>query len=103
LKFKLDIEASPQSQNASLLSSTSAAKEGTNKKRKGRVIVQASEVIKQVIGTKEEAFHSPQRYFSPPPPPELEEVPSTTKTAAKKGKKIHFSSSSQYQGQETFQ
>jgi hypothetical protein len=91
--FKLDIEATPQSQKASPLSSTSAAKEGTSKKRKGRVLVQDSEVIKEVTGTEEEACHSPQRDFSPPPPPELEEVPSTTKTTTKKGKKLHFSSS----------
>jgi hypothetical protein len=49
--FKLDIAATPQSQNASPLSSTSAAKAGTRKKRKGRAPVQVSEVIKQVIGT----------------------------------------------------
>jgi hypothetical protein len=49
--FKLDIAATPQSQNASPLSSTSVAKAGTRKKRNGRAPVQVSEVIKQVIGT----------------------------------------------------
>jgi hypothetical protein len=91
--FKLDIATTPQSQKESPLSSTSATKEGTSKKRKGRVHVQDSYIIKEVIGTEEEACHSPQRDFSPPPPPELEEVPSTTKTTTKKGKKLHFSSS----------
>jgi hypothetical protein len=91
--FKLDVAATPQSQNASPLSSTSVAKAGTNKKRKGRFPVQVSEVIKQVPGTEEEVCHSPQRDFSPPPPPELKEVPSTTKIAAKKEKNLHFSSS----------
>ena len=91
--FKFDIAATPQSQIEIPLPSTSAAKASTRKKRKGRVLVQVSEVIKEVTGTEEEAFHSPQRDFSPPPPPELEEVPSTTKSVAKKGKKLHFSSS----------
>jgi hypothetical protein len=91
--FKLDIASTPQSQNASPLSPTSVVKAGTSRKRKGRAPVQVSEVIKQVTGTEEEACHSPQRDFSPPPPPGLEEVPSSTKTAAKKGKKLHFPSS----------
>jgi hypothetical protein len=91
--FKLDIAATPQSQKARPLSSISAAKAGTRKKRKGRVPVQDPEVIKKVTGTEEEACHSPQRYFSPPPPPELEEAPSSTRPTAKKGKKLHFSSS----------
>jgi hypothetical protein len=38
--FKLDIAATPQSQKASPLPSTSATKSGTSKKRKGRVLVQ---------------------------------------------------------------
>jgi hypothetical protein len=63
--FKLDIASTPQSQNASPLSPTSAAKAGTNRKRKGRVPFQVSEVIKEVIGTEEEACHSPHRDFSP--------------------------------------
>jgi hypothetical protein len=91
--FKFDIAATPQSQIASPLPSTSAAKAGTSKKRKGRVHVQDQEVIKEVTGTEEEACHSPQRDFSPPPPPELEEAPSSTKPTTKKGKKLHFSSS----------
>jgi hypothetical protein len=91
--FKLDIVATPQSQNASTLSSTNVAKAGTSKKRKGKFLIQVSEVIKEVTGTGEEACLSPQRDFSPPPPPDLEEVPSTTKIAEKKGKKLHFSSS----------
>jgi hypothetical protein len=40
--FKLDIATTPQSQKAIPLSSTSVAKAGTNKKRKGRVPVQDS-------------------------------------------------------------
>jgi hypothetical protein len=40
--FKLDVEAIPQSQNASPLSSTRAAKVGTSKKRKEKVHVQVS-------------------------------------------------------------
>jgi hypothetical protein len=70
--FKLDIAATPQSQKEIPLSSTNATKAGTSKKRKGGVYVQDSEVIKEVTGTEEEAFHSPQRDFSPPTPPELE-------------------------------
>jgi hypothetical protein len=50
--------------------------------------------MKQVIEIEEEAWHSPQRDFSSPPPPDLEGVYSTTKTIAKNGKNIHFSSSS---------
>jgi hypothetical protein len=91
--MKLDIAATPQSQIASPLPSTSAAKAGTSKKRKSRVLVQDQEAIKEVARTKEEAYHSPQRDLSPPPPPELEEAPSSTKTTTKKGKKLHFSSS----------
>jgi hypothetical protein len=91
--FKLDLASTPQSQNASPLSPTSVVKVGTNRKRKGRAPVQALEVNKQVPGVEEEAFPSPQRYFSPPPPPGLEEVPSSTKTTSKKGNKLHFPSS----------
>jgi hypothetical protein len=91
--MKLDIAATPQSQIASPLPSTSAAKAGTSKKRKSRVLVQDQEAIKEVARTEEEAYHSPQRDLSPPPPPELEEAPSSTKTTTKKGKKLHFSSS----------
>jgi hypothetical protein len=50
-------------------------------------------MIKEVTGTEEESFHSPQRHFSPYPPPELEESPSYTKPTTKKGKRLHFSSS----------
>jgi hypothetical protein len=56
--FKLDIAATPQSQKASPLSSTNAAKSCTSKKRKGRVPVQVLEVIKEVRII-EEACHSP--------------------------------------------
>jgi hypothetical protein len=74
--FKVDIAANPQSQIAIPSPSTSVAKAGTNKKRKGKVHVQYSKAINQ-------AYCSPQRELSPPPPPELEEIPSTTKTIAK--------------------
>jgi hypothetical protein len=90
--FKFDIAASPQSRIESPLPSTSAAKAGTRKKRKGRVLVQYQEFIKEVARTEEEACHSPQRDLLPPPPPELEEAPSSTKPTTKKGKKLHFSS-----------
>jgi hypothetical protein len=91
--FKLDLASTPQSQNASPLSPTSAIKAGSSRKRKGRAPVQVSEVSKQVTGAEEEACPSPQRYFSPPPPPGLEEVPSSTKATSKKGKKLLFPSS----------
>jgi hypothetical protein len=76
----LDLESTPQSQNARLLSPTSVVKVGTSRKRKGKSPVQVSEVIKQVTGAEEEACPSPQRNFSPLPPLGLEEVPSSTKT-----------------------
>jgi len=46
--FKLDVESTPQSQNARLISSTNAAKAGTNKKINGRVHVNVSKLIKKV-------------------------------------------------------
>jgi hypothetical protein len=92
-QFKLNITTTPQPHKAIPLASTSAAKVSTSKKRKGRVHVQVSEVIKEVTGTEEEACHSSQRYFSPPSPLELEEVPYNTKNIEEKGKKIHFASS----------
>jgi hypothetical protein len=57
--FKFDIEATPQSQIARPLPSTSVSKEGSSKKRKRRFHVQDQEAIKRVAGTEEEACHSP--------------------------------------------
>jgi hypothetical protein len=90
--MKLDIASTPQSKMQSPLSSTSDAPAGTSKKRKGKSITQDKEVIKEFEETEREAYHSPQRDFSPPPALELEEVPSSTKATTKKGRKFHFSS-----------
>jgi hypothetical protein len=92
--MKLDIASTPQSKMQSPFPSTSDAPAGTSKKRKSKSITQDQEVIKEVEETEREAYHSPQRDFSPPPAPELEEVPSSTKATTKKGRKLHFSSPS---------
>jgi hypothetical protein len=57
--FNLNIASTTQSQNASPLSSTSAVKAGTSRKRKGRAPIQVSKVIKQVTGIEEEGCPSP--------------------------------------------
>jgi hypothetical protein len=44
--FKMDLVSTPQSQIAGPLSPTSATKVGTNRKRKGRALVQVSEISK---------------------------------------------------------
>jgi hypothetical protein len=87
------MEATPQSQITSPLPSTNAAPTGDSKKRKSKAHVQDKESIKEVPRTKEEAYHSPQRDLSPTPAPKLDEVSSSTKSIAKKGRKLHFSSS----------
>jgi hypothetical protein len=91
--FKLDLAPTPQSQKASPLSPTSSTKAETNRKRKGRALVQVAEISKHVTEAEEEVCPSPHRYFSPPLPPGLEEVPSSTKATSKKGKKLLFPSS----------
>jgi len=58
--FKLDLASTPQSQNASPLSSTIVVKLGTSRKIKGRAPVQVSYVSKQVTGAEEESFPSPR-------------------------------------------
>jgi hypothetical protein len=90
--MNVDIALTPQSKMQSPLPYTSDAPEGTRKKRKNKGIAQDKEVIKEIEETKREAYHSPQRYFSPPPSPKLEEVPSSTKATKNKGRKLHFSS-----------
>jgi hypothetical protein len=92
--MKLDIALTPQSKMQSPLPSTSVAPAGTSRKRKRKSPTQDQEVIKEIEETEREAYHSPQRDFSPPPAPELEEVPSSTKATTKKGRKFHFSSPS---------
>jgi hypothetical protein len=91
--FKLNLASTPQSQIAGPLSPTSATKAGTIRKRKGRALVQVSEINKQVMEVEEEFCPSPHRDFSPPPPPSLEEMPSSTKVTYKKGNKILIPSS----------
>jgi hypothetical protein len=92
--MNLDIASTPRSKMKIPLPSTSDARAGTSKKRKRKAISQDKEVIKEVEETKREAYHSPQRDFSPPPTPELEEVLSSTKATTNKGRKLHFSSPS---------
>jgi hypothetical protein len=90
--MKLDIASTPQSKMQIPFPSTSDAPAGTSMKRKSKSIAQYKEVITEVEETEREAYHSPQRDFSPPPAIELEEVPSSTKPTTKKGRKLHFSS-----------
>jgi hypothetical protein len=76
------------------LPSTSVAPSGTSRKRKRKSPTQDQKVIKEIEEIEREAYHSPQRDFSPPPTPELEEVPSSTNATTNKGIKLHFSSPS---------
>jgi hypothetical protein len=73
---------------------TGDAPAGISNKRKSKSISQDKEFIKKIEVIEREAYHSPQRDFSPPPTPEFEEVPSSTKITTKKGRKLHFSSPS---------
>jgi hypothetical protein len=86
--------SNPQSKMQSPFPSTSTSPAGTSKKINIKAISQDKEVIQEVEERGREAYHSPQRDFSPPPAPELEEVPSSTKATTKKGRKFHFSSPS---------
>jgi hypothetical protein len=92
--MKLDIDLNSQLKMENPLPYTSTAPVGTSRKRKRKSSTQDQEVIKETEETEREAYHSPQRDFSPHPTPELEEVPSSTKATTNKGRKFHFSSPS---------
>jgi hypothetical protein len=88
--MKLNISLTPQSKIQRPFPSTSTALAGARRKRKRKSPTQYQEVIKEIEEIEREAYHSPQRDFSPPLAPELEEVPSSTKVTTKKGRKLHF-------------
>jgi hypothetical protein len=67
--MKLDIALNPQSKMKIPLPSSSTSPAGTNRNRKRKSPTQDQEVIKETEETKREAYHSPQRDFSPPPAP----------------------------------
>ena len=70
--MKLDIETTSQSQIPIHFPSTSVAPTRAIKKRKSKAPIQDQEAIKEVVETKREAHHSPQRDLSPPTALELE-------------------------------